>query len=239
MHHFFIKTLLAPVLVFTLVITSSCQKQNNMIPENTNKDATQLSYLALGDSYTIGQSVASNERFPFYLTSLLRQQDIKLQDPDYIATTGWTTKDLQNAIAARGSFGPYDLVTLLIGVNDQYQHLDTAGYRIRFTQLLDKAIALAGNRPSRVFVLSIPDYSATPFVAAGNKKKVSEEVTAFNAINKEITLGRNISYTDVSPASRAAATDASLVASDGLHYSGKEHKIWAELVAPAIIKILK
>ncbi|HVG42607.1 MAG TPA: SGNH/GDSL hydrolase family protein [Chitinophagaceae bacterium] len=198
-----------------------------------------LSYLALGDSYTIGQSVNSNERFPYYITSSLRQLGLKITDPDYIATTGWTTQNLLDAIRARGTFGPFDIVTLLIGVNDQYQHLDTAGYRIRFTQLLNRAIELTGNRKDRAFILSIPDYSATPFVPAPNKQKVSEEIDQFNKINKEITIERGVAYIDITPLTKAAANDPSLLANDGLHYSGKEHQLWAEKATPVIYKVLQ
>ena len=232
---------MASLLVLaTIITTNGCQKKNSM-EENavTTNQPSSMNYLALGDSYTIGQSVEANERFPYFLTQLLRQQAIQINDPEYIATTGWTTANLQSAIAAKGNLGTYDLVTLLIGVNDQYQHLDTAGYRTRFVQLLEKSIVLAGNRPSRVFVFSIPDYSATPFVPAGNKKNVSTEIDAFNKINYEITKERGVAYIDITPLTREAATDASLVASDGLHYSGKEHKLWAEKAAPIITKVLQ
>lgn len=196
-----------------------------------------LRYLALGDSYTIGQSVAETERFPYLTAANLRTTGVSIADPDYIATTGWTTQNLLNAINQQ-SVGTYDIVSLLIGVNDQYQHLDTAGYRNRFTLLLDKAIALAGNSSNHVFVLSIPDYSATPFVAAESKAYVHTEIDAFNAINKEITLRRNIAYIDITPLTREVATDKTLLASDGLHYSGKEHQKWADALAPVIAKNL-
>lgn len=198
-----------------------------------------LHYLALGDSYTIGQSVSEADRFPFRTTALLRAQNIAIADPEYIATTGWTTEDLLTAIQKKEPLGTYDVVTLLIGVNDQYQQLDTAGYRHRFRQLLDKAIALAGNRINRVFVLSIPDYSATPFVVAESKARVHSQIDGFNAINKEITLTRNVAYIDITPLTREVAMDKTLLASDGLHYSGKEHKKWAELLAPVIAKNLQ
>ena len=134
---------------------------------------------------------------------------------------------------------PQDLVSLLCGVIDQYQNMDTAGYRERFLQLLDKAVALAGNRTDRVFVLSIPDYSATPFVQADTKARVHEAVDQFNAINKDLTLRRNIAYIDITPLTRKAATDQTLLAADGLHYSGKEHQLWAERLAPVMLKHLK
>ena len=131
-----------------------------------------FSYLALGDSYTIGEGVSAAKRFPYLTVCLLRAQNMAVADPEYIATTGWTTANLIDAIDKAEVSGPYDLVSLLIGVNDQYQHLDAAGYRARFTQLLEKAIDLAGNRQQRVFVLSIPDYSATPFVKEEDKDRI-------------------------------------------------------------------
>ena len=135
--------------------------------------------------------------------------------------------------------GKYDAVTLLIGVNDQYQGLDTAGYRIRFTQLLNKSIELAGGSVSKVFVLSIPDYSATPFVSSSNKEKVSREIDEFNAINKQITIGKGVAYINITPLTREAANDASLLAFDGLHYSGKAHQKWAALLEPLMKSALQ
>ena len=206
---------------------------NSAMPDTSQLSDT-LRYLALGDSYTIGQSVAEHERFPYLTVALLRTQNIPIADPQYIATTGWTTLDLLEAIDETQGLGTYDVVSLLCGVNDQYQHLDTAGYRRRFAQLLDKATVLAANRTHRVFVLSIPDYSATPFVAEADKARVHDAINAFNVINKELTLGRNISYIDITPLTREAAADASLLANDHLHYSGKEHQLWAMLLAPVI-----
>lgn len=220
---------------------AGCAKEKkdelSTMPETAND--TGYKYLALGDSYTIGQSVAETERFPYLTVSLLRGQGFKVSNPTYVAQTGWSTIALQSAIQHAAPLGKYDFVTLLIGVNDQYQHLDTAGYRTRFAQLLDKAIALAGGNKKRVFVLSIPDYSATPFVAASQKAAVKQEIDAFNSINKQITVQQGIVYTDITPLTREAAADNSLLANDGLHYSAKEHARWAEKLLPAIKEALK
>lgn len=197
------------------------------------------SYLALGDSYTIGQSVGEEERFPYLTVKLLDREGITVKAPRYIAQTGWSTVALQEAIKNAEPLGNFDIVTLLIGVNDQYQHLDTAGYRIRFTQLLNKAVSLAGDRPQRVFVLSIPDYSATPYVAPSEKSLVSQEIDAFNSINKEITLQHKITYIDITPLTRQAAIDKDLLANDGLHYAAKEHLQWAEKLVPFIKSALR
>lgn len=227
--------------VFTLSsIMAGCKRTDSVKSTNMADviDTVGKRYLALGDSYTIGQGVAEEERFPYLTVSLLRQK-VTMQEPVYIATTGWTTSDLQTAIDNGEPLGKYDVVSLLIGVNDQYQGLDTGGYRTRFTQLLQKAIQLTDDQPSHVFVLSIPDYSATPFVATADKARVSKEIDAFNAINKQITLAHNSTYIDITPLTRAAANDQSLLASDGLHYSGKEYLLWAQKLAPLMESILQ
>lgn len=207
-----------------------------MTPQSSTKTFT---WLALGDSYTIGENVVETERFPYLTTLLLKDQNIFFSELKYIAQTGWSTVALQSAIKNAEPLGTYDIVTLLIGVNDQYQHLDTEGYRDRFTELVNKAIELAGNRLQRVLVLSIPDYSVTPFVESENKEKVSREISWFNAINKEITLQKGLSYIDITGLSKAAASDVSLLANDGLHYSAKAHKQWAEKLSPVITAALK
>lgn len=213
----------------------------NTIPADTSGGTvvTAAKYLALGDSYTIGQNVEEKDRFPAQTMQLLANQQVSVQSVKYIATTGWTSANLIDAINAQKPPSNFDIVTLLIGVNDQYQHVDTAMYRSHFTDLLNTSVTLAGSRPSRVFVISIPDYSATPFVAPPDKARVSQEIDAFNAINKEITLAHNIAYVDITPASRDAANNSSLVASDGLHPSGKEYAKWAALLAPVIKNAVK
>jgi lysophospholipase L1-like esterase len=196
-------------------------------------------WLALGDSYTIGESVNGDERFPAQTAALLARDSLPIDTLQYIATTGWTTQNLLNAIALRQPKGPFDVVTLLIGVNDQYQHLDTSGYRLRFTDCLMQALALAGNNKGHVFVLSIPDYSVTPFAQHSDTAQIRKEIDEFNAINKAVTLAFEISYTDITSLTREARHDASLVAGDGLHPSAKEYARWAAMLAPEIAKGLK
>ncbi len=225
-----------------LISFSDCSKKNNtsntQAAMNTTND-TGKRYLALGDSYTIGQNVAENERFPAQTVALLRAQNIAIKDPHYIAVTGWTTANLMAAINSQNPQGLFDAVTLLIGVNDQYQGVDTATYRTRFNQLLNKAVELAGAKASHVFVLSIPDYSVTPFVQQADKARVRREVDLFNAINKQIALQNNIAYVDITPSTRQAETNASLIANDGLHPSGLEYKKWAGMLAPLMKQVLQ
>lgn len=226
----------------SLMATPGCKKQTQMDNNSevvTYSDSTAKTYLALGDSYTIGQSVQTAERFPHITASILRSNGIAINEPKYVAVTGWTTAELQRGIANEKLAKQYDVVSLLIGVNDQYRGLDTAGYRERFTQLLEQAISFAGNKKTNVFVLSIPDYSATPFVHAQQKARVSKEIDEFNAINKDVTMKYKVSYVDITPATREAANDESLLASDHLHYSAKEHRVWAEMLAPLMQSVLK
>lgn len=200
-------------------------------------DTTKLRYLALGDSYTIGQSVEEYQRFPAQAVAILSKKGINIAAPQYIATTGWTTTDLQNAIEARQPKGPFDVITLLIGVNDQYRQYPISEYPGRFTRLLETAIALTGNHKERVIVLSIPDYSVTPF--GGGSTKIHDEIESYNNINRQITLGKQITYINITDISRMAATDPTLIANDGLHPSAKQYAMWVELLAPAMEKVLK
>lgn len=226
--------LLAPFI--GLITVAGCTKQAPATDMITD-DSLSKSYLALGDSYTIGESVLTQERFPAQTVSLLKSHGAHVAQPQYIARTGWTTADLQDAINKASLKSSYNLVSLLIGVNDQYQGLDTGGYRIRFTQLLQKAIQLAGNDKSRVFVLSIPDYSVTPF--GGGSAKIKNEIDIFNAINKQVTVAYQVNYTDITPISREAANDPSLNANDGLHPSGKQYLRWSTLLEAAMLPVAK
>lgn len=209
------------------------------IPVTPADTSAPKTYLALGDSYTIGQSVAISGRFPVQTVELLSSDTIKLGPPEIIAQTGWTTANLLNQLnAVPPQKATYDIVSLLIGVNNQYQHLSLAQYRAEFTILLNKAIVFAGNKKNRVFVLSIPDYGVTPFASGSDRVQIAMEIDAFNAANKEITLASGCTYINITPSSRQAATDPSLVAADGLHPSGKEYYKWALLLSEAIRLVL-
>jgi lysophospholipase L1-like esterase len=193
-----------------------------------------LTYLALGDSYTIGQSVSDDDRYPAQLVHMLRSAGLNYRDPDIIAVTGWTTGDLLNATSDTTSRRPYHIVSLLIGVNNQYQGRTESEYRIEFTELLQRSIHLAGGFPSHVVVLSIPDYSVTPFARGSDRAYIASQIDSFNAINKEIAISYHTIWLDVTWESRKAANDPSLIAGDSLHFSGKEYAIWAKKMETVI-----
>jgi lysophospholipase L1-like esterase len=195
-----------------------------------------LRYLALGDSYTIGEGAAPSDRWPVQLAGLLRQRGIQMEGPQIIARTGWTVAELDRGIDAAAPRGPYDLVTLLIGVNDQYRGSDPETYRPGFARMLSRAIALAGGDPRRVVVLSIPDWAATPFARRSGRDpvRISAAIDRFNEVNRQEALKANIRFIDITPASRRAMSESSLLASDGLHYAGPMYLEWARLALPVV-----
>lgn len=190
-------------------------------------------FLALGDSYTIGQSVDEPQRWPVQLTNLLRQHGFDVADPTLVATTGWTTSELQDGISRASLAAPYDLVSLLIGVNNQYRGQSQDTYRAEFVVLLNQAIEFAGGDPGRVLILSIPDWGVTPFAANRDRAIISAEIDQFNAINRQEAEQAGTFYIDVTPISRQASSDLDLIAPDGLHPSGKMYGEWAKLALPA------
>ncbi|MEO7445339.1 MAG: SGNH/GDSL hydrolase family protein [Ferruginibacter sp.] len=222
------------IYILILGLFSQCKKNPVNGGGYISQPAVQKTYLALGDSYTIGQSVPENDRFPVQTKNLLAALGINFQAPEIIAATGWTTQNLMNAINAQNFAHTYDVVSLLIGVNDQYQTHDTTNYRSRFTGLLIKSIELAGGNRNHVFVLSIPDYSVTPFAGQSDTAMISRQIDLFNMINKEVTTAYLCNYIDITPSTRMARFDPTLLANDGLHPSGKEYSKWATWLAEAI-----
>jgi len=201
--------------------------------------AGSLRYLALGDSYTIGESVGADARWPVQLAARLRQQGMAIGEPQIIARTGWTTDELLAAIDQAAPMGPFDLVSLLIGVNNQYRGRDSGEYRAEFRALLRRAIALAGGRAARVLVLSIPDWGVTPFAAGRDRGRIAAEIDAFNAINRAEAERAGARYVDITPESRAAAAHPELIAGDGLHPSGTMYAEWVELALPQVVAALE
>lgn len=192
-----------------------------------------IKFLALGDSYTIGESVAVHERWPVQLADALRKKDIPCSDPQIIATTGWRTDDLKHAIEKAKLKPEYTLVSLLIGVNNYYQGKSAESYAPEFEELLRTAIALAGGDKSRAFVVSIPDYGYTPF---GKEKQqtISAGIDAFNAVNKSIAQKLGVKYIYITDISRKGLMEPNLVATDGLHPSGKMYSAWIERMTEVV-----
>lgn len=233
-------------IILSIVVILGCEKNSLTVMSNPETPGTinsdhKLTYLALGDSYTIGESVAKESSFPYLLSDRLKAGGLDIGTPKIIATTGWTTSELQAAIKKAALKQKFGMVTLLIGVNNQYRGESLNVYRKEFKELLQTALDFADGNKAHVFVLSIPDWGVTPYgMGSGrDQQSIAREIDAFNKIKKEETLAMGISYTDITVASRKAASDRDLVASDGLHYSAKMHAEWADSLKPEVIKALK
>lgn len=221
------------LLLLSFLIAVGCSK-------NTVKSVSQnsLTYLALGDSYTIGESVPESERWPNQLQKALAAEGLEIGMPRIIAKTGWTTSDLNEGINSNSPKSNYDLVSLLIGVNNQFRGLSIEEFKKEFEALLERAIGFASNDKSQVFVVSIPDYGVTAFAQSRNPAKIGREIDAFNAAQKTICDAKGIPFFDITPISRQAIDDRELVASDGLHPSAKMYGQWVALITDDILKVL-
>ncbi|WP_073077141.1 SGNH/GDSL hydrolase family protein [Chitinophaga jiangningensis] len=198
-----------------------------------------FSYLALGDSYTIGECVPAAESFPAQTVQQLRSAGIAVEEPRIIAVTGWTTDELKAGIQQAGIQGnQYDFVSLLIGVNNQYRGRSVEEYESEFTGLLQQAIGFCKKGAAQVVVLSIPDWGVTPFAADRNTEQIAREIDLYNDANKRIAAQYHVRYIDITPFTREAKSDASLVASDGLHPSGKDYSRWAGLISPVFKQMI-
>lgn len=195
-------------------------------------------FLALGDSYTVGEAVDSMECWPALLVDLLRREALAVADPTIVARTGWTIEELAAGIDAAGLEGEYGLVMLLIGVNNQYRGWSPEEYESHFRDLLLRAIQFAGGEPSRVIVLSIPDWSVTPFADGRDRAAIAAGIDQFSAINKRESHRLGAHCVDVTVISREAADNDALLAGDGLHPSAEMYKRWVQAVAPIARNIL-
>lgn len=202
-----------------LLLLSSCTKE----------DPAPLRYLALGDSYTIGEGVPADARYPEQLALALQAAGHQLDPPQVIAKTGWTTAELQQGITQAVPTGPFDLVSLLIGVNNQYRGQAIDIFESEFSQLLDQAIVFAGDQSNRVFVFSIPDYAFTPFgQQRPNPDGISIDLDAYNALKQQITESKGVVFFNITPISREGLEKPELVAADMLHPSGLQYQAWID-----------
>ncbi len=210
-------------------------QNTSMIPPLTSgtpakpKPADSVRYLALGDSYTIGESVPYEQNFPSQLFDAWKQSGMPVSSYNIIARTGWTTSTLQSAIEASGYKDTFNMVSLLIGVNNQYQGRSLEEYKRQFVQLAERAIQFAGGKKEKVFIISIPDYGYTPF-GKSNQATISSQIDQFNAANKELSDSLGLTYYDITPISRKGLDEPDLVAGDGLHPSAKMYAEWVSLI---------
>jgi lysophospholipase L1-like esterase len=196
--------------------------------------------LALGDSYTIGEGVGDADRWPAQLAARLRMMGQEVAPPVLIARTGWTVGELSDALSEQSPQGPFDLVTLLIGVNDEYRGGRAAAFRPAFEAMLRRAIALAGGSPGRVIVLSIPDWSVTPFAVASGRDpaEVATALREFNAVVLAAARSRGCRTVDITAESRRALGEPGLLAADGLHPSARMYARWVEKMLPEVVAAL-
>lgn len=217
-------------VIFAIIFfISGSRGQTIKIPEPVN-------FLALGDSYTIGQSVPENERWPVQLMNALSGSGFQTGELRIIAQTGWRTDNLKNAINQQLPLNGFNVVSLLIGVNNQYQGGTPQAYAPQFEDLLSQAIALAGYNLSGVFVLSIPDYAFTPF--GNGNPAISQQIDAFNQVNRNISSLFGVTYIDITPISRNGLSNPALIAGDGLHPSGLMYSLWVEEIMKKVTREL-
>ncbi len=228
-------TKISLVFILFLSFCSSSPQRSSSI-ENT---PIQIKYLALGDSYTIGESVADSLRWPVQLSDSLFKSNISVSELKIIATTGWTTAELQAGIEKEVLNTPYDLVSLLIGVNNQYRGYDIEIYKTEFRKLLEQSIQYAGNDRTKVFVVSIPNYGVTPFGQSRGEDKIRQELLGYDAIAEQISSEYGIPFVNITPISEGAKTDPSLIAEDQLHPSGKMYSLWVQEMLSTVVSLIE
>lgn len=231
------------LIISNTVSQQSCKAINNndMVSPIPTPDEPQtvLTFLALGDSYTIGEGVREAERWPVQLSSLLNAAGINVQSPLIIARTGWTTDDLMAELDRRAINDTFDLVSLLIGVNNQYRGRPSAQFRTELIQLINRAIRYAGGDSTKLFLVSIPDWGVTPFASGRDHVRIAREIDEYNEVIRQEAEARKLLFFNITDISRLAASDNTLLADDRLHPSGKMYRMWVELMLPGIMKRIK
>jgi lysophospholipase L1-like esterase len=231
-------TLISCILIFSFCSKAEIE-QIDPIPI-VAEDSTKLRYLALGDSYTIGEDVVETQSYPFQLFERFKQSNVPVNMHKIIARTGWTTADLKNGISQEKIDSNWHLVSLLIGVNNQYRGQPISRFETEFRELLQWAIALAGGKAERVFVVSIPDYGVTPFgINSGKGPQISMEIDNYNTIKEDIAKEYNVAFHYITDISRQAQNDPTLLAPDKLHPSGKMYKMWVDRFYEDVLKMVE
>ncbi len=228
-------------LLFPILFLGNCFPQpesGKSLSENLFHQ-NELRFLALGDSYTIGESVPENERWPIQLSDSLSTKGFIFKEINIIATTGWTTSELQAGILDAAPDSSYDMVSLLIGVNNQYRGYNTNIYRTEFKELLEQAIVLANRDMEKVFVVSIPNYGVTPFGQSLGEDRIRKELLYYDAIADSIAQTFGVPFVNITPISEDAKTDPGLIAGDQLHPSGKMYSLWVQEILPVAEKLLQ
>ena len=207
------------IIIFIIILFSSCKKLSS-----------KESYLALGDNYTSGESISEKHIWPKQLADSLKKRNIFLSKPKIIAKTGWTTDELKKAINNSSLDYPYDWVSLLIGVNNQFRGRDIDEFKLQFESLLLEAIAFSGNRKERVFVISIPDWGSMPFAKDRDPNKIAFEIDKYNKVIYEVCAFENIKFIDITPISRNIYSNPNWIAKDSLHPSKEQYSKWVEKI---------
>lgn len=217
-----LKTLALKLLLVLMLI--ACQSKLSTSSPTT--------YLALGDSYTVGESVTDSLRWPNQLVAVLNQNGRKFDPATIIAKTGWTTDELSVAMDTVALATSYDYVSLLIGVNNQYRGRNIKNFETEFIQLLDRSVALGNQKGANVLVLSIPDWGVMPFAEGRDREQIAQEIDQFNTVIQTVCRDRNIAFFDITAISREATTNSMMVAQDGLHPSETMYARWVDTVLP-------
>jgi lysophospholipase L1-like esterase len=231
---------IGPLLCFLLFSLFACSKQseNNIVPKTVSISTDSIHYLALGDSYTIGTSIDFFDNYPNQTFNLLLGAGFKISAPQIVAKNGWTSIDLENAIVELTSKkNTYQLVTILIGVNNHYQDRSILEFESSFQSVLKSAIVLTGNNPKKVFVLSIPDWGITPFAAGRDKQKIATEIDAYNLICEQYAKKYGANFLNITQGYRLNGFKSDYLAIDGLHPSKLEYAEWSVKLAQQIINV--
>ncbi|MDZ7805706.1 MAG: SGNH/GDSL hydrolase family protein [Gracilimonas sp.] len=224
-----------PFFLFLILLTAC----NSKIDTTESDISAPIRYLALGDSYTIGTGIEEDNNYPHQLTDSLTARGYTIDTTAVIATNGWTTTDLKNGINEVQPDSGYDLVSLLIGVNNQYQGLDIELYKTEFNELLDQAITFASGDTSKVMVISVPNYGVTPFGQSRNPVVIRQEIDIYNNLAKQFAADFGIPFINITEIFELAENDPTLIATDDLHPSAKMYAMWVEKILPTVIKIVQ